>query len=32
MNTLHWLDWTLLILAVFIAVSLLFNVKWPLPS
>jgi hypothetical protein len=32
MNTLHWLDWTHIILAVFIAINLLFNVKWPLPS
>jgi hypothetical protein len=32
MKTIHWLDWTLIMLAVFIAVNLLINVKWPLPS
>jgi hypothetical protein len=32
MKTIHWLDWTLIVLAVFIAVNLLINVKWPLPS
>jgi hypothetical protein len=32
MTTLHWLDWTLISLGVFIAVNLLINMKWPLPS
>ena len=29
MATIYWLDWTLIILGVFIAVNLLINVKWP---
>ena len=32
MKTIHCLDWTLIILAVFIGANLLINVKWPLPS
>lgn len=32
MKTIHCLDWTLIILAVFIGTNLLINVKWPLPS
>jgi hypothetical protein len=29
---IHWLNWTLIILAIFITLNLLINLKWPLPS
>jgi hypothetical protein len=32
METIHRLDWTLIILGVFITVNLLIHLKWPLPS
>jgi hypothetical protein len=31
-ETMHRLDWTLIVLAVFIGINLLINQKWPLPS